>query len=368
MQPGPPSDGAFAKVCAEGVAAPRAVESRPGSGSGTGGAPPSPIFIMGCPRSGTTLLAQILNCHSRISIYHETYYYPVFHGELAHYGDLRRQENLERFLADLFEHLRIQRVEPPDPEEFRRALVAPTFPGVLHTLLHLYARRQSKLRSGDKTPGHHAHVARLREDFPESPMLFLLRDPRDTVLSMQRVFRTSVKGAAARWNRAFQDYVRSSPSIHAVRFEELVRDPERVLQTVCGHLGERFEPAMLQYYEHVPPEFLDRRHAGRLRGPIDASSVGNYRELPARHVALIEEICAEGMEALGYERTTPRRAPTPAPPEPASGRLRFVVDQLRYYGFHRERWKRGWFRWRMSLRLRLRSLLHSDGGAPPAAS
>src|ERR1700681_4511642 len=54
------------------------------------------IFVMGCQRSGTTLVARILDSHSRISIYPGTHYYLLFSADRHCYGDLSKSSNLLR--------------------------------------------------------------------------------------------------------------------------------------------------------------------------------------------------------------------------------------------------------------------------------
>ena len=86
----------------------------------------SPFFIMGCPRSGTTLAAQILDGHSRLAVYLETNYYLFFRPILHMYGDLRRRGNRKRLIAHVLEAVRIQRATPPSVDDFHEALEAPT--------------------------------------------------------------------------------------------------------------------------------------------------------------------------------------------------------------------------------------------------
>ena len=126
----------------------------PGLEHAEGPRPAAPFFIVGCRRSGTSLVSQLLDNHSRLAVYHETQYYPLFRSNLPFYGDLRRSANLSRLIGDLRESLRLQGVDPPDPDELLSKLVTPTFEGVLATLLNVYAHRQGKVLGGDKTPDH----------------------------------------------------------------------------------------------------------------------------------------------------------------------------------------------------------------------
>ncbi len=114
---------------------------------------------------------------------------------------------------------------------------------------------------------------------------------------------------------------------------------------------------MLEFFTRIPEHLRAIRHLdlGRLDSPVSTGSIGHYREMRGNEVAEIEAICAEGMAAMGYERTTTSRviAARPRPP----GRIRFGLDRLRYYGVNPERWRRGWARWRMILGLWARYLL-----------
>ncbi len=311
-----------------------------------------PLFIVGSPRSGTTLFSQILDNHSRIAVYHETHYYPLFRPDFHRYGDLQRLPNLKRFIEDVREVTRVQGfMVPPTTQEFLEALVEPSFEGVFATLLWLHARRQGKIRCGDKTPGHHAYLAEILDKFLNSLAIFILRDPRDVVFSIQRAFGTSLKGSIWTWNQAFRDYLRFSHRVHLVRYEDLVAEPRETVEAACSFIGEAFEAEMFRYTERIPRRLAARPIFTKLVKDVDADSVGGYRQLPPQEIQRIEALCAEGMEALGYPFTAskPKSVAMSAP-----SKIDFLLDRLRYYGWDRKRWRRGWMRWKIVLRLRTR--------------
>lgn len=321
---------------------------------------PPPFFIMGCPRSGTTLVSRILDAHSRIAVYHETNYYPLFRPHLPFYGNLSKSSNLNRLITDVLESIRLQGLTtPPQKDEFRKALVAPTFEGVLTTLLHLHARQQGKAQSGEKTPRHFLYLSEILETFPESPVLFLIRDPRDTVLSNVKMFNSSIKDAAQLWNEAFLSYSRASRPVHLVRYEELVEKPGEVAEAMCTFLGEPYEPTMLSFFERIPETWRANprvMHHPRLFQPVDRSSMGSFLRMSTQDIERIEVTCAHGMEALGYPFTIRPRVLGRKTREKLS-RVNFWINRLRYYGRDWQRWRRGWFRWKMVLRVRARYLL-----------
>jgi hypothetical protein len=321
----------------------------------TDAGPASPFFIVGCPRSGNTLVSRILDGHSRIAVYHESHYYHFFGPDLHRYGDLRRMPNLKRFIDDVRAVIRAQKkMAVPEEREILDALIAPTFEGVLATVLRLYARQQGKSRSGDKTPGHHAYLSEILNNLPESSVIFVVRDPRDTVLAIREHFGISLKGATWLWNSAFINYRRFSHRVHRVRYEDLVQKPMETTEALCAYLGERYEPDMLRFFEKIPAWLSSMRYKRGLLEPIGSRYVGTFRQMPRRDIETIEAACAAGMEAVGYEFsfTKPRATPI-IPPTKAD----LLIDRLRFYRWNWGRWRRGWMRWKIVLRLRVRYFL-----------
>ena len=173
---------------------------------------------------------------------------------------------------------------------------------------------------------------------------------------MRTAFGQRIDDAARTWNQAWEALAGASKPVHVVRYEQLVSEPVDQVRALCDVLREEMEPGMLEFFKRIPDHISAIRHLdlGRLTAPVSAGSVGNFRQMSDAEIGLIEGICADGMEAMGYAPTQ-RGARVPqlsAPP----GRLRFVWDRLRYYGLNRERWRRGWARWRMALTLRARYL------------
>lgn len=324
----------------------------------------SSFFIVGCPRSGTTLTGQILDGHSRLAVYLEMNYYSTFRPLSRLYGDLRLTNNRRRFVRDVQEHLRTQRADPPSVDEIEHALTAPTFEGILEALLAVHAAKQGKARGGDKTPLNYAFLPEILSGFPQSPVAYLVRDPRDVVLSMRKAWSATTHDATRTWNAAYLKLVETPSSrVHVVRYEELAEDPSGATRRLCEALGERFEPGMLDIAGRVPDELRSVRHLdlSKLDGPVVPSSIGTHKEMSRSEIREIEAACGMGMEALGYafSGSAPRiTAPAIARP----GFLHHLVERLRYYGTNRERWRRGAARWRMALRVRAHWLIRRGAG------
>lgn len=203
------------------------------------------FFIVGCPRSGTTLLSVLLDRHSRLCVPPET----AFLAEFPRFLRLRNRASVLKRLRDW------PRTADLDlaPEEIlaglgdqplsRRAIFA--------AMLDLYAERQGKARCGEKTPRHLRYIPRIQSWFPEAKMICVLRDGRDVALSLAAMpwFGQGLSGAARLWRsnlRLMEKAARQYQERFLIlQYETLVSQPETTLRTVMAFLGERFEPQQL---------------------------------------------------------------------------------------------------------------------------
>lgn len=242
-------------------------------------------------------------------------------------------------------------MRPPEVKEFLEALVAPTFEGIFATLLYLYARRQGKVRAGVQAPEQYPYLTEILGRFPRSPVVFYLRDPRDRAFFSHEKFGTSFKTSASSWNEAVRIYRNASRAVHLVRYEDLVQKPEETIRAVCTFLGEAYEPQMLRFHERVPSFLAASPDLWGPREPLTSRYLGVFRRMPSDQIEWIESACAAGMQAMGYPLTIPDpKALKIAVPS----RSDILFDRVRYYGMDRRRWRRGWTRWKIGLRARLR--------------
>ncbi len=279
-----------------------------------------PVFVIGCPRSGTTLLSLMLSSHSRVAVPPETrFLLPVFRRRRS-FGDLAVTANRRRLARAVvrrrgtkFAHLGL------DPEHVKRAVLdgPPTVGAALATPYRLYAAERGKSRWGDKRPGYFRNVAVIRALFPDAQVVHLVRDPRDCVGSLKRMrwWRHGTVGAVATWVQAV-DSARAARrrlpagSFHELRYEDLVADPRAELRRLCDFLGEEFEEAMLA------PQAEAGRLPARQRGgwhsetrrEVGRQRVGTYAEvLTDEEVALVERVAGRRMRRFGYD--VPSRPP-----------------------------------------------------------
>jgi hypothetical protein len=274
-----------------------------------------PFFIVGCPRSGTTLLQIILDAHPHIAIPPESYLFERFGYFFNGYGDLRDPKCLRQLVQDLLrdERIRLWKLEV-SVEDFCEALCERTVRGVLSLLFSFYTRKNGKIRWGEKTPGHVFHLDQIRSIFPEAKFIHLVRDGRDVAESLSRVYfgKKSIWANAQRWRQAvlafhaFQERVPCTSTIE-VFYEQLVEKPREevakiltFLQADAGAAPHELELTRLQETYTTTYSFHES-----LTKPISQAKVGVFdKAFSGREIALFESVAGETLELYGYARAT----------------------------------------------------------------
>ncbi|MEM9806218.1 MAG: sulfotransferase [Cyanobacteria bacterium P01_D01_bin.56] len=220
----------------------------------------SPIFIVGCARSGTTLLQSLLASHSEIASFPESKFFVDL---------VRMPEELSRRYAwgIVAPHLRptmeafLDEVEHPD---LKRKL--PRLP-----LISLYVRSfkeifaeltqlQSKSIWLEKTPEHLHRLKYIEHYLPEAKIIHIIRSGTDVVASLydtaQRypehwgtTFKT-VDSCIKRWTDdiAITHQHLSKPNHTLVHYEQLVETPTDEIRRLCRFVGVSFDESMIDNY------------------------------------------------------------------------------------------------------------------------
>lgn len=230
--------------------------------------PGSPIFVVGCQRSGTTFLRLLLDSHGSIACGPETRFLTAFEaitGEewhrIARFGFPR--EYWIRRIADFFASFQED-----------------------------YARSLGKSRWADKSPLYALHLPFLLEMFPDANIIHVIRDVPDVARSHRNAFGyKSALNAPRKWSRyiaAVRAAARDLPADQylEVRYERLVADIEGTMRQVCDFVGEPWDDAVLDYQDKphdVNPRYWDRTAQRRRAAPQAAAAADRpaYRR-PAR--------------------------------------------------------------------------------------
>ncbi|MGA2214943.1 MAG: sulfotransferase [Bryobacteraceae bacterium] len=269
----------------------------------------APIFIVGSPRSGTTLLSRILDRHPAVAICGETHFNRLVYLRRKAFGDLSDLANRRRLIAEYMSSRHIRRAGL-DTAEFAERLSREStgYRAMFAAILSYYAETQGKPRCGEKTPQHAFFLKTLCEWFPNAVILHMIRDPRSVVASLQRAVWSpgSVVINARTWlkhSRAVRLF-RGRPGYLEVRYEALVTDPVNELRRICDLMGEEYSPLMLQ------PEtvFTENTKASRRSlAAVTSERLDVWRsELTAAQVGQIEWVVGPELESFGYMRSAAR--------------------------------------------------------------
>lgn len=300
-----------------------------------------PVFVVGCPRSGTTLLQQMLDAHPSVAIAGETHFVGRFWLKRNEYGDLRVDGNFERLLGDIVSVPEFAEMGL-DPDEFRREAQRRTrsYASVFELLLSLFRSRTGAALVGEKTPDHLVYAPVLLDFFPSARFVHIVRDPRAVVNSRRNVSwaSESVFENAEIWHKYMRYAARFPRRIQSalltVSYEALVTRPEEELRKICGFLDLEFHPAMLRYHESTPRTVDISREPWKATAtkPLDIGKLDEWRStLSPAMIASIEGTVWRGMKRWGYAYETDWLHLIPAA---ASATLRRFVGRARRRTVH----------------------------------
>jgi len=276
----------------------------------------SPVFIVGMPRSGTTLMRGAVDAHPDIAIAPETHFLN-FWVPRAGKRELESRADFDRFWGAFARSRQFAQLglSAADVREAVLAADELSFRTVFAILLGAYARKAGKTRWGEKTPLHHLHIGRLLEWFPASRIVYMLRDPRSVVASLQDApwAQPNLELQACRWRDSVRVLGRweSDPRVCVVFYEALVTEPETVLRKLGDFLGEHFDVSLLSRRQLESGHGVSayggwaQEHFGAASGPIRSDSISKWQErLTPRQVAIVEYLTQTQMRRVGYEPVT----------------------------------------------------------------
>jgi len=288
----------------------------------------APIFVVGAPRSGTSLLARVLDAHPAIGLADELCFFDIVLSARWEVPELDSPERIARFLELLprMDHVRYWADGEALIAAAAERLRADPAPSYAHCYRHLMEARAAAVgarRFGEKTPWNVRHLEALEALFPNARFVHIVRDPRAVVASKRKLPRTSTDFVtnAVKWSidvAAAARYRESSPERTArlleIRYEDLVRNPEAVHRRVAAFLGEPFDPAMLAFNEVGTPAFGNQPWRDGVRRPLFDSSLASWRnEFTPAQLWLIQRLTRAEMARYGYT------------PEPIPVRQRLVL-------------------------------------------
>ncbi len=323
-------------------------------GQGSGGAPY--LFIVGCARSGTTLLHRIVDAHPLVAITPEMHWVS---SRLQAYDPRGERLVTREVIAKLAEHKRFSHFEldradfedllgPDEPVPYRE---------FLGRLFELYGRVREKPIVGNKTPAYVRHLPELHGLWPEARFVHIVRDGRDvclSVLNWKKADRTAgrfstweedpVSTTALWWERKVRSGHEAGAALgpglyHEMRYEDLIRDPEGECRALCGFLDLPYDAAMARFSEgKTRTDLPDPRKMPKKAWLPVTSGLRNWRtEMEVEDAERFEAVSGDLLDEMGYERAFPEPGPE-AMEHAVRMRESFVRDVRGRGGKPPERW------------------------------
>jgi Sulfotransferase family len=267
---------------------------------------PAPVFITGLPRSGTTLLGNIIDRHHRLAIFVESFFIPQYYYLQVLYWPLSKPE---KFLglakaivnedASKRNHLTMNpdRLTGVQPKNFAR---------LLDVLFSDWAAAQGKVRWGDKSPGYVTKLPLFERLYPEAKFIHIMRDGRDVWLSLKKLgWETNVVKVARTWANVLRKARRYGRSVnpshyYELRYEDLISRPEEELKKIMEFLGEPYTEELL-HAGKADGKNIAFKGWPKIHEGIEAGNRNKWeKEMSDEEIALFESQAAPILRELGY--------------------------------------------------------------------
>ncbi len=264
------------------------------------------VFIIGPPRSGTTLLSFMLDGHRDLAVMVESHLFGAYRSVAEQLGD-RFAEFWPELVPRMLASRPLAYIEPGiDPARLDHRPIA-TYPDLARAMLEAWTAQRGKKVWVEKTPCHTLCWPYLLEHFPNARFVAIIRDPRPSAASLVRArFGTSaISAATRRWVRhcdAIDALRRAAPErLHLLRYEDLVRRPRTELTRLCSFLGIELEEAMLapRPNSRVMTDAVNRRH---LNNRVIRRDTERWRQsMPAYQRRVCASIARASGRRLGFD-------------------------------------------------------------------
>jgi len=277
------------------------------------------LFILGNPRSGTTVLRLSLSSHNNICVPPE--------GGFALWLEKQFIEqafpvSLEAFIdavlaSKKFETWSLSKQTIMDLADVKSVT---DYSSAVELVYQAYAKKIGKSNCrviGDKNNFYTGMVGSLYRLFTESKVLWITRDPRDVFCSYKELKNRELNSKyapnleqdpekfALEWCDVMEHRKEArtlfGSGFCAIRYEDLVSNPEKSLTRVSRFLGLEYDPQMLEFHKQSdePESFLAWKE--KTKYPFSNSQVGRYqRDLSSHEISVIESVAGDYMALVDY--------------------------------------------------------------------
>jgi hypothetical protein len=290
--------------------------------SGESSSQPPVFFIIGRPRSGTSLLRYLFDAHPNVSIPTECNFILFLS---SRYKNIRTldEDAIRQFIGDLksSKHFDALTLDFTLLEEKLRSLPSETSYQAICSQVQLsYQSVHEKseiMITGDKNPGYSSdNFPRIYKLFPDARYIHLVRDYHDHIASMLKgnFLLSSAIYLAIAWKKSVKildKYKKKNEgNFYTVRYEDFVEHPEESMKDICSFLQLPYKPETFDFYlkkdDYLKSQpSIDFAHTHKsLFNPVNKARVGKWEDvIRGNDLAAVEIVAGKTGKRFGYEST-----------------------------------------------------------------
>ena len=280
----------------------------------------SPIFVVGTPRSGTTLTAKLFGNHKSIFMPGETHFFDDIYSRRRVLGNPSDPTGMEKIIQqlltiygrfnELIDQTRINQLSKTS--EFLEVLrSAKSYAGLYRRFMEFQMYHEGKERWGNQVPRDLFEIDEIFEFFPKAKIVACVRDPRDFLVSYRDFWKRWTGWESERLKNIYHPVITSllwkssmiflkkklnqyGSKIILNHYEDLVNNPENQVRTLCAFVEVNFDPMMLlTNFNNSSTNFIGNG--------IYPTSVKSWRrKLGKSDAFLAQQICQQEMVSMGY--------------------------------------------------------------------
>jgi hypothetical protein len=282
------------------------------------------FYIMGVPRSGTSLLRTLFDAHPNVVIPMECMVIKDLYGKYKNitHWDSNKISKLYKDLSGLYQIDNWTIDKEKVKTDLLRCEGANSFQDLIKVVYLNYVsffRKSDILYIGDKNPSYASSPEYMMKIFPDAKIIHIIRDYRDNLISYREVgfgppFDASI---VYEWKRSYTKMMKlkqqlPESQIKTIRYEDIAFNPEQSMQDLCAFLSIPYHPEVFKFYEkkdqayqNYPPEKIKRfeRWHKNLIKPIHTYRINMWKEKMSAHTNRLADVVAgECAEQAGYEK------------------------------------------------------------------
>ena len=271
------------------------------------------LFLIGCPRSGTTLLQSLLAAHPEVASFPESHLFQSLWmyrwSRLLGLASPKGREQLNWFLQEINQE-KLQNKFPKNARFIRQ------YGKILQQALDNATQAQGKSIWLEKSPEHVRYIRYIEASISDAKFIHLVRNGSDVVASLYDVthkHRQPDVWGDEPWelDKCIRHWVRSvelgrpylkKPNHILVRYEKLVENPELILRELCDFIETSFNPIMLEDYGKTAEKVILKNEAWKasVAQPINNANSTKFYQLfsPEKQQYILEKLSVVNLDEL----------------------------------------------------------------------